>query len=101
MTEKAEWEVVDHERVASRPNVADVMRALLGPWWRWKLAASAVVTCIALTLIVTLSGILVSVLLMVGVTVIALRKVGSWLRGGNSPKNIWLAPHKRSGKQMS
>jgi hypothetical protein len=80
MTEYAEWDVADAPRTASRQTLAEVMKARLGPWWRWKLAGAAVVASLAVPLLIMLNGILILGMGIATVAIIGIRKLGQWLR---------------------
>jgi hypothetical protein len=95
MTEKAEWEVVDAPRAASRQTLAEAMKARLGPWWRWKLAGAAAVASLAVALLIALTGILILGMGIAAVAVIGIRKLGQWLRR-NQVTGTGLNPHYKS-----
>ena len=87
MAEQVEWEVVDTPRAAGKKQAAgDAMRMLLGRWWQWKVAGTALATVLMLVLFATLTG--AAVLLFTAGTLIsiAVRKAKAWWstpRGGS------------------
>lgn len=88
MVEKAEWEIVDapaeQERARASAQTPRFMQALLGPWWRWKVAGMIALAALTLILVATFTaimGVVVSVGAFVSVGIIKLRE---WLRGGKS-----------------
>lgn len=91
-SEQAEWEVVDTggpqqhgQRQAPGAGRAATMRAMLGPWWRWKIAGATMVLCAVVALVFAMAGVLfvIGVVVVLGSLVVA--KVRQWLRqSGNS-----------------
>jgi len=64
MTEKTDWEVVDAPAQNRRsPTLTDLLRALLGRRWRWKIAGigmlAGLVLAFVVTLVVTVAGVAV------------------------------------------
>lgn len=76
--EQTEWEVVEGvgEQAPPRASRAAMMRALLGPWWRWKIAGLVTVGCIILALVAALA----SVFFVVGVAVVLVSLVVAKVR---------------------
>jgi uncharacterized membrane protein YtjA (UPF0391 family) len=76
--EQTEWEVVDGaaQQAPPRASRAATMRALLGPWWRWKIAGLVTAGCIVLALVAALA----SVLFVVGVAILLLSLVVAKVR---------------------
>ncbi|HYD59879.1 MAG TPA: hypothetical protein VEC35_05975 [Noviherbaspirillum sp.] len=93
MTEKVEWEVVDAPEATgehrahrqARYAAGEAMHAMLGRWWKWKVAGTAIVSVLTLALFATLTGALV--LLFVAGTLLSLgvRKLKQWLSAGSRP----------------
>jgi len=67
--EQAEWEVVDlvgPRQASPKASAAATLRALLGPWWRWKIAALILSVAIIAVFVFAMAG----VMLVVGVAVV-------------------------------
>lgn len=79
MTEKPEWELLDAPPQGARPKLRDILKALLGPHWRWKMFGAALVASLALTLMLMLAG--VAVVLIVAGTLLSfgIGKLRRWL----------------------
>jgi hypothetical protein len=68
MSEKVEWEIVDDtasrrdsgarqsDATADASAARNPLQALLGPWWRWKIAGFALVAVLALVLLTLFAG---------------------------------------------
>jgi hypothetical protein len=64
MSEKVEWEIVDDTasrrdsgaRQSDATAARNPLQALLGPWWRWKIAGFALVAVLALVLLTLFAG---------------------------------------------
>jgi len=99
MNDKVEWEVVDNEEGRRRndgheaygnqpppraPNPQEVLKAMLGPWWRWKLAAIFTIGGIALIIVATVAGILVVTGLAFALLALAIVKLRAWWRGSSN-----------------
>jgi hypothetical protein len=81
MTERVEWEVVDDApSPGKRPTIQQLMKTLLGPWWRWKIAGTATVAALAVVLFATLSGIILLLMAAVGIMSIGIARFKRWLR---------------------
>lgn len=76
--EQTEWEVVEGAGPGASPKAtrAAMMRAMLGPWWRWKIAGLVAVGCIILALVAALA----SVFFVVGVAVVLVSLVVAKVR---------------------
>ncbi|HEY0844015.1 MAG TPA: hypothetical protein VGE12_01520 [Noviherbaspirillum sp.] len=110
MIEKTEWEVVDdpaqradgasrtryhhaeYESWASREAgptpEAEARRAaktataaMLGPWWKWKLAGVAVIALVVFAFFATMIGIAALTLVALAVAGAGVRKLLQWMRG--------------------
>lgn len=87
MTEKPEWEIVDSNDGGSDsrspplpPTLPDILRALLGRFWAWKLAGVAVVFGALLVLLATVAGVLVVLAAGAALVSAAVAKFRSWRR---------------------
>ena len=80
--EHAEWEVVENVGPKAPPgaNRATMMRALLGRWWRWKIAGVVLVGCAVLALVAALAGLLFVVGVAVVLVSLVVAKVRQMLR---------------------
>jgi hypothetical protein len=93
MTEKVEWEVVDTPETAgerrthrqARYAAGEAMHAMLGRWWKWKVAGTAIVSVLTLALFATLTGALVLLFVAGTLLSIGVRKLKQWLGAGNRP----------------
>jgi hypothetical protein len=76
--EQTEWEVVESTGPEASPKAtrAAMMRAMLGPWWRWKIAGLVTAGCIILALVAALA----SVFFVVGVAVLLVSLVVAKVR---------------------
>lgn len=99
MTDKVEWEVVDSEPDGNArshsyadfneppqrpPTPKEILKASLGPWWRWKLAGIVVVGAIVLMLIAAVAGVLVVTAIAFALLSILIMRVRSWLSGAST-----------------
>jgi hypothetical protein len=81
MTERVEWEVVDDApSPGKRPTIQQLMKTMLGPWWRWKIGGTATVAALVVVLFATLSGIFLLLMAAVGIMSIGMGKFKQWLR---------------------
>jgi hypothetical protein len=67
--EQAEWEVVDTagpQQAPPKANRATMLRAMLGPWWRWKIAAVMVSLAVIAAFVFAMAG----VMFVVGVVIV-------------------------------
>ncbi len=97
MTEKTEWEVVDdggqpNESDSSnvRPTTQQLLRAMLGPYWRWKLAGFFILTAITLAILAAFVGVIVLILSAAAIVLFATSRIRRWLQrrsGTHLPKN--------------
>ena len=89
MNDKVEWEVVDDAEASQRGNrppprpatPQEALKAMLGPWWRWKLAAMFVLGGLALVFVAAVAGIVVVSAIAFALVAIAVMRVRNWLRG--------------------
>ena len=84
---QTEWEVVEPvgAQQSAKASRAAILRAMLGPWWRWKIAA----LMLAMTVLVAFVFAMAGVMFVVGVGVVlvslVVAKVRQMLRqSGNS-----------------
>ncbi|MDB5772882.1 MAG: hypothetical protein JWM42_3256 [Burkholderia sp.] len=80
MTERVEWEVVDGPAPGKKSTPQQLFKNMLGPWWRWKIAAVATVAAVVLVLFVTLAGVVLLSLAAIGILAVALGKFLKWMR---------------------
>lgn len=80
--EQAEWEVVDTVGPQAPPNAtrAAVMRAMFGPWWRWKMVGVVLLLCAVLALVFAMAGVLFVAGLAVVLVSLIVAKVRQLLR---------------------
>lgn len=93
MTEKPEWEIVDNDERRSEygppptpPTLPEVLRALLGRWWAWKVAGAAVVFGALLVLLATVAGVLVVLAAGAALISAAVAKFRKWRRDTYAPR---------------
>lgn len=90
MNDKPEWEVVDAEPADERRGLPppltpqQALRAMLGPWWRWKLAGLFVLGAVALVFVAAVAGILVVTAIALALVAFAVMRVRAWWRGGSA-----------------
>jgi hypothetical protein len=96
MQEKMEWEIVDEAMPqagsqrraqggarASAPGGAgmkQILLAMMGPWWRWKLLGAALFGALALVMLAMLTGVLALVAAVGTILAIAIGKLRQWTR---------------------
>lgn len=93
MTEKSEWEIVDSNEAPSGqrppplpPTLPEMLRALLGRWWAWKVAGVAVVFGALLVLLATVAGVLVVLAAGAALLSAAVAKFRRWRRDPYPPR---------------
>jgi hypothetical protein len=91
MSDKIEWEVVDapmpegpSPQAQARPALKQLLQALLGRWWRWKLFGIAVAASLLLAVLVSLAGIALLVVSVVALLSFAIGKFRQSLRAASS-----------------
>lgn len=82
MTEKSEWELVDAPLPGTRPTLREVLKALLGRHWGWKLLGMAIIASAVLALMVMLTGMAVLLVTAGAILSIGIGKVRQWLGRG-------------------
>lgn len=82
MTEKTEWEVVDNDapRQERRQTLQQLMKNLLGPWWRWKVAGLATVAGVAMMFFLTVAAVFILGLMVMGIVALCATKLRQWMR---------------------
>lgn len=91
MNDKVEWEVVDEAAQASSgnrppprpPTAQEALKAMLGPWWRWKLAAMFVLGGLALVFVAAVAGVVVVTAIAFALVMLAVVRIKNWLRGSS------------------
>jgi len=89
MSGKMEWEVVDEPMPEAplpnaRPSLTQLLQALLGRWWRWKLFGIALAASLVLALLVSLAGIALLVVSVAALLSFAIGKFRQSLRGAHA-----------------
>jgi predicted lipid-binding transport protein (Tim44 family) len=80
MNETTEWEVVDAPAPDARQTMRQLMKTLLGPWWKWKIAGVATIAGLALVFFAALTGVLMLVILIGAITSVGIGKFRQWRR---------------------
>lgn len=84
MNQKTEWELVeDGTAPGPRPALRDVLKAMLGRHWGWKVAGMATVATVLLALLLTVTGVVALLMIAGAVLSIGIGKVRQWLGRGN------------------
>lgn len=83
MNEKTEWEVVDAPAPDARQTVLQLMKNMLGPWWKWKIAGAVTVAGVALVLLAALTGVFMVVIVIAALASVGIGKFRQWLRRHN------------------
>lgn len=79
MTEKTEWELIDAPSSDTQSKPGHLLKKLLGPWWRWKLAGAATVASMALVFFATLAGMIILLVLAGTILSFGIGKLRRWL----------------------
>ena len=85
--EQTDWEVVDTVGPQQPPRAsrAATMRALLGPWWRWKLAGFVLTLAVIAAIVFAMAGVMVVIGMAALLVTVVIAKVRQLLRHrGNS-----------------
>lgn len=82
MTEKTEWELVDGAGPQARPTPQALLKAQLGPHWRWKVAGFILLATLALAVAVTLAGVAIVLVAAAAVLGFGVGKLRRWLGRG-------------------
>lgn len=96
MNDKVDWEVVDADtqrhdqgRPPPRPpNPQDMLKAMLGPWWRWKLAGMFAVGALVLLFVAAVAGVVVVTAIAFALVAFAVVRVRNWLRGPRTTSRV-------------
>lgn len=89
MNDKVDWEVVDaDERVHDQgrppprpPSPQEMLKSMLGPWWRWKLAGMFVLGALVLLFVAAVAGVVVVTAIAFALVAFTVVRVRNWLRG--------------------
>lgn len=84
MTEKTDWEVVDAPSPNTRPPLRQLMKKLLGRWWRWKLGGAAVLAGLAVAFFAAVIGVIVVVMIVGVILSLGVNKIRRWLHHGRA-----------------
>ena len=85
--EQAEWEVVDTagpQQPPPKASRAAMMRAILGPWWRWKIAAVMVSLAVIAAFVFAMAGVMFVVGVVIVLVSLVIAKVRQLLRQSGS-----------------
>lgn len=99
MQEKTEWELVDDTGSASKsqwhsqsgapgqagpaPGLKQLLRAMMGPWWRWKVFGAALFAAIAVVMVAMLTGVFALVAAAGAIVALGIGKLRQWTRRHN------------------
>ncbi|QAU33467.1 hypothetical protein [Janthinobacterium sp. 17J80-10] len=99
MQEKTDWELVDETSSATgsqwrsqagapgeagtAPGIKQLLRAMMGPWWRWKILGAALFTTLAVVMLAMLTGVFALVAAAGAVVAIGIGKLRQWTRRHN------------------
>jgi len=86
---QAEWEVVEpvgaQQQQQPKASRAAILRAMLGPWWRWKIAALILALAVLAAFVFAMAGVMFVVGAGVVLVSLVVAKVRQMLRqSGNS-----------------
>lgn len=86
MTERVDWELIDAPQEGgaggARRTPRDAMQAMLGRWWKWKLAGTAAVSLLTLAFFATLTGALVLLFALGTLLAAGVRRLKQWFAAG-------------------
>lgn len=77
MNQKSEWEIVNDRPHNGGPQLKDIMKGLLGPAWRWKIAGVVVASLLVLSVLTLFAGIAIVGLITVALLLVVAAKVRS------------------------
>ncbi|GAB3552310.1 hypothetical protein GCM10027343_37710 [Noviherbaspirillum agri] len=84
MNDKSDWELVDDGAAPrAKPALRDVLKAMLGRHWRWKIAGIALVSTLLLALLITVTGVVALLLIAGAMLSIGIGKLRQWLGRGD------------------
>ena len=84
---QAEWEVIEPAGAQQAPpkiTRAAMLRALLGPWWRWKIAILILALAVLAAFVFAVAGVMFVVGVVVVVVSLVVAKVRQMLRQSGS-----------------
>ncbi|GIZ52298.1 hypothetical protein [Noviherbaspirillum aridicola] len=83
MTEKIEWEVVDETttKTGGARRAGPAAQPMLGPWWRWKVAALFALGALALVLLIAVAGVIAVAVAVTALVSLGIARIAYWLRG--------------------
>ena len=80
---QAEWEVVEPvgtQQASARASRAATLKAILGPWWRWKIAALILSLAVIAAFVFAMAGVMLVVGVVVVLVSLVIAKVRQLLR---------------------
>lgn len=80
MADQTEWEVVDAPPQDNRQTPQQMLKHLLGPWWRWKIAAAVIVLGVAMVFFLSVAAVFVIGLVTAAIISIGVARVRLWMR---------------------
>lgn len=99
MQEKTEWELVDEpgsqsgsqwrsqagtpNQPGATPGLKQLLRTVMGPWWRWKILGAALFTTLAVVMLAMLTGVFALIAAAGAVVAIGIGKLRQWSRRHN------------------
>lgn len=105
MPEHTEWEIVDTPSAPNgRKSFRQMMQAILGRRWRWKVAGVGTVAVVSLTLFAMLTGVVILFMTLFGLLSVAVAKLMQWISGHHAGThasvpstrgNSWQNPQRR------
>lgn len=88
MTEKIEWEVLDAPSSETRLTLRQLIKKLLGPWWRWKVAGAAAIASLTVVFVAALMGMIALVIFVGAILSLVIGKIRQWLHRGSAPSAV-------------
>lgn len=84
MSEKVEWEIVEETtaKTGGKRRAAPSAQAMLGSWWRWKVAGVVALGAVLLMLLVAVAGVIAVTVAAVGLVSFCIARIAMWLRPG-------------------
>jgi len=99
MQEKTEWELVDEmdprpgpqsgsqsrseAGAQAAPGMSQILHAMMGPWWRWKILGAALFSALAVVMLAMLTGVFALVAAAGAALAIGIGKLRQWTRRHN------------------
>jgi hypothetical protein len=82
MPEHTEWEIVDTPSAPNgRKSFRQMMQAVLGRRWRWKVAGVGALAVVSLTLFAMLTGVVILFMTLFGLLSVGVAKLMQWMSG--------------------